>query len=293
MNCVSPKTIWPHRSVEWCDANEEYPVSVPCGKCIPCLVNKRADWSFRLEQEHKVSKSAHFVTLTYDPKHYPSDGSLDVRHLQLYLKRLRKLDTKKNGKSRIRYYAVGEYGSNSGRAHYHILLFNSCEDDIRSSWKDSRGNPIGIVHVGDVTAASVGYVTKYIVLTDHGDLWRSKENPHGLVKPFSVMSRAYGIGAHYLTDEMVAWHRVDDRNYSMRYQSKVRLPRFYREKIWYKPEDRERVSRSAMQLSLNNRLAELRYYERVHGANAQKVMLHARNAILNNVKQKVKFTQSF
>jgi hypothetical protein len=31
-----------------------------------------------------------FITLTYDPDHLPSDGSLDVSHFQKFMKRLRK-----------------------------------------------------------------------------------------------------------------------------------------------------------------------------------------------------------
>lgn len=44
---------------------------VPCGKCIPCLRKRRADWSFRLENEFLNSDSALFITLTYDNIHLP------------------------------------------------------------------------------------------------------------------------------------------------------------------------------------------------------------------------------
>lgn len=281
MQCTNPQTIWPHRSIEWCDENEEKPVQVPCGKCLPCLMNKRVDWSFRLEQEYKHSKSAHFVTLTYDQKHYPSDGSLNKRDLQLYLKRLRKRD----GNARIRYYAVGEYGSKSGRAHYHILLFNTEERHIRSAWVDSKNKPIGIVHVGTVRPASVAYVTKYIV--------QPRYDLKGLQKPFATMSRAYGIGGKYLTDQMVQWHRSDDRNYALRDGQKTRLPRFYREKIWYKPKDRERISSAAMKLTLENQKKENAYYEKKYGDKWEQYKADALRLVLSRVKQKVEFTQSF
>lgn len=280
MNCVKPNVIYPHRSIDWIDQNEEYPVSVPCGKCVPCLINKRTDWSFRLEQEYKYSKSALFVTLTYDMKHQPSDGSLDKRHLQLYLKRLRKLD----GSNKIRYYAVGEYGGETGRPHYHLLLFNCFDSHARKAWCDIKGAPVGIVHVGTVTPASVAYCTKYIV------------QPHnalaGLQKPFSVMSRAYGIGGRYLTDVMVQWHRDDDKNYTLRDGQKARLPRFYREKIWYKTQDRERVSSAAMKLSLENQEKERSYYQKAHPQNWEQVMIESRNSVIARVKQKVAFTQT-
>lgn len=281
MKCVSPNLIFPHRSVEWCDRNEEKPMLVPCGKCLACLSNKRNDWSFRLEQEYKYSKGAHFVTLTYDQKHYPSDGCLDKRHVQLYLKRLRKRD----GTNSIRYYAVGEYGSKSGRAHYHILLFNADEKNIRLAWCDSKGAPIGIVHVGTVTSASVAYVTKYII--------QKPEHLEGRTKPFSLMSRKYGIGGKYLTDEMVNWHREGDKNYCIREGQKIRLPRFYREKVWYKPVDRERIASASLTQSLDAAIKEEKILRKKFGERWREKQAEMRLAVIQRIRKKVAYSQSF
>ncbi|QCQ85063.1 replication initiator protein [Blackfly microvirus SF02] len=257
-------------------------VSVPCGKCIPCLVNKRSDWCFRLEREHRVSKSAMFVTLTYDEKHLRTNGSLDKRDLQLFLKRLRRRDES----SRIRYYAVGEYGSRFGRPHYHLLLFNSVESDVRMAWLDSRGVPIGAVHVGLVSSASIAYVTKYMIQKD--------DYPDGVEKPFATMSRRYGIGGHYLTDQMVAWHRLNDANYVVRVgNEKGRLPRFYRDKIWYSEYDRGRISAAALALTKANEEKENSYYMLEYGDRWAEYKCKALELVLNRVKQKVKFTQTF
>lgn len=286
MNCTNPQSIWPHRTIDWCDRHQEYSVTVPCGKCIPCLVNKRTDWMFRLEQEHRTSKGAIFVTLTYDQKHLPSNGSLCKKHLQLYLKKLRKQDHKENGSTKIRYFAVGEYGSLYGRPHYHILLFNISGRLAQDCWRDRKGQKIGNVHIGKVTTASVGYVTKYIVQTEKDDpKWEVIE------RPFSVMSRAYGIGAKYLTDDMVEWHRNNDKNYAIRDGQKTRLPRFYKNKIWYSIEDRERISKSAMNLTLENRKKEYDYYVKTYGKNADRKMQEAQQHVIQRVKQKIKFSQ--
>lgn len=283
MVCTNQKTIWPHRSIDWLDAgNEEKPIQVPCGKCVACLINKRWDWTFRLQEEHKVSRSSHFVTLTYDAKHLRTNYSLCKRDLQLYIKRLRKRDET----TRIRYYAVGEYGSKSGRPHYHLLLFNSVEQDIRSAWVDSRGVGIGIVHVGKVLPASIAYVTKYMI---------QKENyPDGMEKPFATMSRRYGIGGHYLSDDMVSWHRADDRNYTVRPGNiKGRLPRFYKDKIWYKPADRERISAKALTLTLANQEKERSYYKEHCGERWEAVLNNCRTLMYNRVKKKLEFSQTF
>lgn len=279
MRCSNPQWITPHRPI-----GEDVidPVQVPCGKCIPCLQNKRNDWSFRLEQEHKFSKSAYFVTLTYDQKHMPTDQSLDVRHLQLYLKRLRKM----MGDQKIRYYAVGEYGSKSGRPHYHLLLFNAVEKYCRDAWRDIKGNPIGIVHIGNVTPASVAYCTKYIIQPE-------LKSPEGKKKAFATMSRAYGIGGRYLSDLMVQWHREDDRNYCMRQAQKCRLPRFYREKIWWKPIDRERISRKSMLLSFQNEEKINERWKKSHGLNWERAKAESLECCLARVKLKVRYTQTF
>lgn len=281
MKCASPKLIWPHRSVEWCDSHEESPILVPCGKCIACLVAKRQEWSFRLEQEFKYSHGGHFVTLTYDQQHWPSQGCLDKKHVQDYLKRLRK----KDGTNQIRYYAVGEYGTRSGRPHYHLLLFGGCEQHIRSSWKDSKDSPIGIVHVGRVTPAAIAYCTKYVI--------QKNDETSGKTPPFALMSRRYGLGGRYLSDEMVQWHRDNDANYSINDGCKVRLSRFYKSKIWYTETDRERISSASKLLSIQNHEKELEYYKKKHPLNWEQVMRDSRNAVLCRVKTKIQFSQKF
>ena len=116
MMCNDPQTRTPVKSTPNWRMVPSAPCVVPCGKCIACLHNKRSDWQFRLRQEHKASKSSMFVTLTYRRKFLPEGGSLSKRDLQLFLKRLRKKDES----VKIRYYAVGEYGSQRKRAHYHL-----------------------------------------------------------------------------------------------------------------------------------------------------------------------------
>jgi len=276
MQCISQKALYLNV------AGVSTLVNVPCGKCIPCLMNKRGEWSFRLQQEHRVSKSAHFVTLTIDEKHLRTDNSLEKRDLQLYLKRLRKKDET----VRIRYYAVGEYGTKNGRPHYHIILFNSNERDIRMSWTDSKGQAIGLVHVGTVTPASVAYVTKYII--------QKYDYPEGVEKPFATMSRAYGIGGRYLSDEMVAWHRGGDFNFVCSPGNvKGRLPRFYRSKIWYSEYDKGRISKAAMELVQEKRRKEMEYWETNFPLRAEQARLESMGHLLERVKQKIAYSQKF
>lgn len=284
MKCIAPKLIWPHRSVEWQDTHDEYPVNVPCGKCLACLSNKRSEWAFRLEQEFKYSKSAMFVTLTYDQKHVASNGSLCKKHLQDYLKRLRKSYGKISNNS-IRYYAVGEYGSISGRPHYHLLLFNTDQREARVAWHDGKQKPIGLVHIGEVTGASIAYVLKYLVQPSQ------EMEEKSLEKPFAVMSRAYGIGARYLSDAMVEWHRADDRVYCIREGAKIRLPKFYKTKIWYSEKDKERVSKATLLKSLEQSEMEIQFYKDHFGDRWAETMIEFRDAVISRIKLKVAYTQ--
>lgn len=161
-----------------------------------------------------------FITLTYANPHLTwAHGSpqLVKSDLQKWFKRIRKKGYK------VRYYAVGEYGSRTYRPHYHIILFGSVADsDIRNAW------PLGQVHIGTVTMASIQYCLGYIV---NGKGWTMR---HNRVAPFCTMSRRPGIGANYLSDAMKAWHKSGRKNYVLVDGVKRHLPRYYKGKIFSK-----------------------------------------------------------
>lgn len=265
MECVEPRNL---------HVNDKF-IIVPCGRCLACLSNKRNDWTFRLTEEYKASKSAVFVTLTYDRKHLPADHSVNRRDPQLFMKRLRKRD----GTNGIRFYLTAEYGTQGGRPHYHALLFNCNEGDIRSAWQ------LGSVHIGTVTLASVAYCTKYIV--------QPESSPPNQTRPFALMSRAYGIGAHYLSDDMVTWHRSGDKNYSIVNGAKVRLPRYYRQKIWITDLQRDRVSLKSKRFALDQKRKEKDELQRMFGPEWKTKSKEMRNAVLSRIKEKVSYTQTF
>jgi len=272
MKCINPLEVWP-------DGKKHI---VACGKCLACVSTKRIDWIFRLGQEHKASKGALFITLTYHPKFCPDQ--LEKRHLQLFMKRLRKRLPK-----RLRYFAVGEYGTNNGRPHYHVILFNVDNADqeyIRKSWAAKDGEPYGLIHIGTVTAASIAYCTKYVIQAID---FSSKE---GKQKPFTLMSRGYGIGASYLTDRMVNWHRENDFNHVNINGIESRLPRYYKDKIWYTDKDKKRISDMAKWKAIKSMRAELRWFVKKYGVqNAKSKLEDFRNAQLANIRSKVAYTQ--
>jgi len=260
----------------WVEPADE-PIQVPCGKCLTCLSNKRKDWSIRIMNEHRHSMGSMFVTLTYNDRYIPDDAQLRKEDLQKYFKRLRK-----QLGQRIRYYAVGEYGTKRARPHYHILLFNvSTQDEtkIRNAWS-LEGDPLGIVHIGAVNSASIVYCLKYVV---------QPEQKKHKVRPFALMSRSYGIGGMYLTDAVCDWHRTTEANY-MRVDGKyARLPRFYKEKIWYRKEDRDRINqKSLQQAEITQKLDELRMLDAGYSYADMKEM---RRAFYERMKIKVAYTE--
>lgn len=271
MDCTQPYPI--EVTNKYARVQTERLVHVPCGKCVPCLTRKRKEWIFRLQQEHKASKGALFVTLTYHPKYVPHE--VKKRHLQLFIKRLRKNDRTNT----IRYFAVGEYGTKRCRPHYHLLLFNASlsGETVRKSWK------FGQVHIGNVTASSIAYCTKYVIQPEQ--IKTDKQ------KPFTLMSRAYGIGAAYLTDAMVNWHRSDDRNYTIVNGVKNLLPRYYKLKIWYRQKDKDRVHFKSSKEAQQIREKEIQFFKERYGHKANQKMAEFRLAAIQKIKTKVSFTE--
>lgn len=152
-----------------------------------------------------------FVTLTYSDDFLPyvptsEFPSLQPVDLQLFMKRLRKAVEP----DKIRFYAVGEYGDQSFRPHYHLALFNfeTCRRGVtyggvggrRESWRDccERCRLIGEqwgkggVYLGSLETSSAqylaGYVTKKMTVSHDPRLL-------GRFPEFARMSLRPGIGA--------------------------------------------------------------------------------------------------
>lgn len=238
MPCDDPVTVVLKDVYRLPDGSYSKTVAVPCNKCAVCRKNKVDEWSFRLRQEKKISASSYFVTLTYAkvPRSNNNLPTLFPSDLTKYLKRVRKW-MKDDGidMPALRYYAIGEYGTNFQRPHYHLIVMNATSDHLIEAWcvidrgttrKDATV-PIGNVHIGTVTSDSIAYCVKYL---DKGRIVPAHSRDDR-VKEFSRMSR--NLGANYLTPEMVKWHRNDvNRNYCQDGVYKIPLPKYYRDRIY-------------------------------------------------------------
>lgn len=180
---------------------------------MACRLERSRQWAIRCTHEASLYERNCFITLTFDEASLPSPPSLDVRHWQLFMKRLKKAN---NGKS-IRFYMGAEYGTKGGRPHYHAILFNHDFDDKVIHTYNSRGEPIytsrslervwkqGYCSVAACTFESASYVARYCTKKVTGDAAHDHYQyidadgvVHQLTPEFSTQSKVPGIGVPWL-----------------------------------------------------------------------------------------------
>lgn len=100
--------------------------SFGCKQCLPCRINSRRELVNRLLCESYFHDDITFVTLTVDSDKAATvkgaqgmDVSLNKPYVQKWLNRFRM----RVAPTRIRYFLVGEYGTDLLRPHYHAILF--------------------------------------------------------------------------------------------------------------------------------------------------------------------------
>lgn len=254
---------------------------VPCGKCFNCKRRRASSWSVRLVKEGERSLSAHFLTLTYNTDTVPiSDNgfmTLDKTDLQKFFKRLRKWHGKNT--TPLKYYAVGEYGGQTKRPHYHIIMFNANLEHFERSWSLDL-KPLGQIHIGTITEASIGYTLKYICKESQIPMHKNDDR----IKEFALMSK--GLGSNYLTEKMIQWHKnkTEERIYvPLKDGKKAPLPRYYKQKI-YNEYEKEKISfhwKKKSDLLKDKEIAEhgdkLQYFKEQQLFNGQRKLRKADN----------------
>ena len=118
IDAYRPTQGGPVRFREPRDGHHYSKIQLPCGQCILCRLEHARQWAVRITHEAQLHDENTFITLTYDDEHLPPHNSLHYPDLQKFWKRLRK-----NLGIPLRYYAVGEYGDQTNRPHYHACLF--------------------------------------------------------------------------------------------------------------------------------------------------------------------------
>lgn len=186
---------------------------LPCGWCIGCRIDRSRDWALRCFHEAHEHEANSWITLTYDDDHLPYGGTLVPKHLQTFLKRLRR----RIFPTRIRFYGCGEYGDQLDRPHYHVCIFGYDFPDkylwrqgdegttyyrsdlLEGAWK------LGLSEVTDLTLQNAGYTARYCMKKINGK--KAEEHYERIVEStgeaiqlhpeFARMSNRPGIGAEW------------------------------------------------------------------------------------------------
>jgi len=277
--------IWSVYENEW--INE---VILPCGKCAACINRKIQEWTFRLDNERINSKVTYFVTLTYNNYHVPINryGKMELKkeHVQQFLKKLRydKDNDPEYGifedhyfkcnlrYENIRYYAVGEYGTERKRPHYHLVMYNCSKKAIIDNWEYGEVD-IQIPR----SSQAIGYVIKYL----HKRIYNI--TPKNVKPEFSLMSKGIGLG---YVEKMKQWHK---KNLDILYTSneratKIPMSRFYREKLFTEKERSDQIPIIKNNLETNERNEIKKYGE----AGARHKQDQAERVFLKRQKSKVR-----
>lgn len=202
-------------------------IQLPCGHCEACKIAYRKDWSIRCEMESMFHKDNCFLTLTLDPEHSkPVPVKEDI---QYFLHKLRD-----SYGIQCRYFACGELGSQTGRSHYHMILFGYKPDDLKYYGVSNSGEDLftskflnkvwskGEVKIGEFSIRTASYVAGYVN--------KAKE------QSFLMESTHPGLGHLYMTKhfrELFKYGHYQGKNGQVH-----KLPRYFKklcEKLGYDP----------------------------------------------------------
>lgn len=205
---------------------------IPCGQCIGCRIRQREDWTTRIELEARdyPKEEVWFITLTYDDDHVPGmivktgeimrkvqytwkpgeklPSSVQIllyEDIQKFLKRLRKAY-----RGKLRYFVAGEYGEQTARPHYHMILYGWKPKDLENLYKIHHNGyytskwladlwGMGQIQIAQAVPETYRYVAGYVTKKMY-EIDGKKANAYyelGQTKPFACMSLKPGLGDHY------------------------------------------------------------------------------------------------
>lgn len=249
----------------------DLPITIPCGQCIGCRLEYSRQWAMRILHESSLYSENVFLTLTYRDEELPPHDSLELRHWQLFMKRLKK---RLKGR-KIRFYQCGEYGETTNRPHYHAILFNlDFEDKVllkvtengdrlyTSKFLDETWSH-GDCYIGSVTFESAAYCGRYVMKKLTGQ----RKSEYGSRQPeMATQSRRPGIGKPWLEK----WKAdVFPNDFIVINSKRVRVPKYYDqlmkspESYWFEY-DEHKVPVFKGDLKLTE--SELRTGKRIRGA---------------------------
>lgn len=244
MACYSPLLAWQtgNGSIVFVErmgkGDVRRELSLPCGQCIGCRLERSRQWALRCMHEARMHESNSFLTLTYANEHMPHRGCLRYTDFQKFMKRLRKRLDKE-----VSYYMCGEYGPLNWRPHYHACLFgyDFPDKEFYAQMPGSGANlyrsaelerlwPYGFCSIGDVTFESAAYVARYCVQKITGPNAKyhyarsDADGSYQLPPEFNRMSLKRPIGKSFYEKYSTDMYPHD---YVVRDGQKMQPPKYY------------------------------------------------------------------
>lgn len=266
---------------------------IPCGQCIGCRIRQREDWTTRIELEARdyPKDEVWFITLTYDDDHVPgviiktgefmrkvqytwkpgekrpsSVQTLLYEDIQKFLKRLRKAY-----RGKLRYFVAGEYGEQTARPHYHMILYGWKPTDLENLYKIHHNGyytskwlsdlwGMGQIQIAQAVPETYRYVAGYVTKKMYS-IDGKKANAYyelGQSKPFACMSLKPGLGDHYYQEHKAEiWRQgyIQCTN-----GKKAQIPRYYEkqmqaenpQRLWRIKKNRQKNAMQQKRLQLEN-----------------------------------------
>lgn len=265
------------------------PLVLPCGQCVHCRLQNARQKAIRATHEASLYENNCFITLTYNNENLPQNGSIDPKHVQEFMKKLRRrfdgtylYKDQLLPKIEIRSMGCAEYGERLSRPHYHLCLFNfdfkdkyphrmSGNDWSKEKHLAYRSELLeelwtyGYSEIGTLTFESAAYVARYISKKINGD---KKDEHYGnrLPERSVAVSNRKGIGLPFLEK----YHQEMLANDSVILKGKQhKLPRYYDKKLEQMfPEQflkiKEKRLDSIKEIDLDSTKQRLKVRERIH-----------------------------
>lgn len=266
---------------------------IPCGQCIGCRIRQREDWTTRIELEARdyPREEVWFITLTYDDEHVPgmientgeimrkvqyvwkpgekrpeSVQTLLYPDIQKFLKRLRKAY-----KGKLRYFVAGEYGEQTARPHYHMILYGWRPTDLEHLYKIQHNGyftskwlanlwGMGQIQIAQAVPETYRYVAGYVTKKMY-EIDGQKANKYyelGQQKPFACMSLKPGLGDHYYQEHKA---EIWKQGYIQCTNGKrAQIPRYYEkmmeaenpQRLWRIKQNRQEAAIAEKRLKYEN-----------------------------------------
>lgn len=175
-------------------------VPVRCGQCMACRIARKRAVVARAMLERLQHRDACCGTLTYSDEFV---GDYQVRSADWVHARDRlRYQVETDLGVKLRFFGIGEYGSDKGRPHWHVVAFglpwSAGQEYFERAWRDPRsGDLMGRVGVGDADLAAMEYVAGYALkkLTVPGDRLLGDRAPEFVIRPTRP-----GLGLGYVAE---------------------------------------------------------------------------------------------